>query len=104
MVEIRLDMPSSPNRVQRPWVVPKKPFERENSNQEFYNSRAWRNCRKLFLELNPLCKHCDVVGLTEPAKVVDHIVPINKGGDRFNYDNLQALCVSCHNKKSARDK
>lgn len=96
-------MPSKPNKIKRSWVAETKPFERENSNQEFYNSRAWRKARKLFLDKNPLCKHCEVNNEVVKAKVVDHIVPINKGGEKLNESNFQSLCESCHNKKSASE-
>jgi 5-methylcytosine-specific restriction endonuclease McrA len=36
--------------------------------------------------------------------MTDHIVPINLGGDPWAWDNLQALCNSHHNRKSAKDK
>jgi 5-methylcytosine-specific restriction protein A len=37
------------------------------------------------------------------AKVVDHILPIKKGGERFERSNLQSLCVPCHNAKTASE-
>ena len=37
------------------------------------------------------------------ARVVDHIKPINEGGARYDFTNLQGLCDSCHNKKSGRE-
>ena len=36
--------------------------------------------------------------------MVDHIVPINKGGAPLDMDNLQSLCSHCHAAKTARDK
>ncbi len=38
------------------------------------------------------------------ASVVDHVVPIKDGGERFDAANLQALCVSCHNRKTATER
>ena len=35
--------------------------------------------------------------------MVDHIKPISIGGDRLHQSNLQTLCNSCHNKKSAKE-
>lgn len=34
---------------------------------------------------------------------MDHITPINEGGDRYDFNNLQGLCDKCHNKKSGRE-
>lgn len=96
-------MAKKPVNIKRSWVVERKPFERDNNNDAFYNSWAWRKIRKVFINKNPLCKHCDDKGMTEVATVVDHIKPINLGGDRLNEDNFQSLCESCHNKKSANE-
>lgn len=38
--------------------------------------------------------------MVKPADVVDHIVPIKKGGAELDESNLQPLCHSCHNKKT----
>ncbi|MDQ3583071.1 MAG: HNH endonuclease [Pseudomonadota bacterium] len=37
------------------------------------------------------------------ATLVDHIQPIRQGGNRAARDNLQALCGSCHSRKSASE-
>lgn len=101
MVTKRLVMPKKPNKIKRSWVADFKPFERENSNSDFYNSWTWRKLRKRFIEQNPLCKHCEDVGLITKATVVDHKIRINAGGEALKEDNLQSLCKNCHNKKSA---
>jgi 5-methylcytosine-specific restriction protein A len=36
-----------------------------------------------------------------PTKIIDHIKPILDGGDEWDRDNLQGLCESCHNRKTA---
>lgn len=56
----------------------------------------------MFLRRNPLCVECMKQGKVSPATVVDHIVP--HIGDMvlfWDVDNWQALCVSCHNRKTA---
>ncbi len=69
----------------------------------FYQSANWRRLRANFLRLHPLCRVCARKEQTVPAKVVDHIVPIKDGGGRFDTANLQSLCVSCHNRKTASE-
>ena len=96
-------MPSKPTKIQRAYMPVVKPFERANSNYSFYNSWAWRKVSKLFLLENPLCLHCQAIGIDTPAKVTDHITPINKGGDKLEQNNFQPLCESCHNKKSSSE-
>ena len=66
----------------------------------FYSSTRWRATREAMLRANPLCVTCMFERIARPAVVVDHIVPIKQGGDRFESANLQSLCVSCHNRKS----
>ena len=69
----------------------------------FYQSREWRAVRAAHLTTHPLCVACEAAGRVVPAKVVDHVKPIKEGGARFDAANLQSLCVSCHNAKSARE-
>lgn len=56
------------------------------------------------LEQQPMCEECERRGRLTPAQMVDHIVPINKGGAPLDMDNLQSLCNACHARKSAQDK
>jgi len=34
---------------------------------------------------------------------VDHVRPLSDGGDHYDADNLQALCRSCHARKTCRE-
>jgi 5-methylcytosine-specific restriction endonuclease McrA len=104
MIKHLFDMANAPKKIQRPWVPERKPFERDNWNQEFYNSTPWRKFARVYKDRNPLCVVCERQGLIEPAKVADHIIPINKGGEKFNEKNIQSLCESCHNRKSATER
>ena len=97
-------MPKSPDKIKRSYLPERKAFERDNDNTDFYNSWAWRKAAKRFKDKNPLCVECDKKGIITPVKVVDHIVSINKGGERLDEANFQSLCESCHNKKSAGEK
>lgn len=90
-------------KLNRPWVNERKPFERSNSNASFYNSRTWRKARRKYLDANPLCVQCGENDVVNVATVVDHIVPINKGGESLDESNYQSLCASCHNAKSAKE-
>lgn len=76
----------------------------DKSNTHIYNSRQWRKLRQMILHKQPICVHCERKKIYTTANTIDHILPINKGGAIWSIDNLQALCSSCHNKKSARDK
>jgi len=76
----------------------------KKDNYSFYNSTRWRKISKGYRKKYPLCKHCLDKGITTPSAVVDHIQPIDKGGDKFNSFNLQALCHKCHNRKTGASK
>lgn len=97
-------MAQSPKKIQRRYMPERKSFERDNDNSEFYNSWPWRKAAKKFKDKNPLCVECDNQGIVTKVKVVDHIIPINKGGERLDETNFQSLCESCHNKKSSLEK
>lgn len=30
---------------------------------------------------------------------IDHVIPMDAGGDPFDLDNMQLLCIWCHRKK-----
>ena len=59
--------------------------------------RRWRRLRLIVLRANPICAKCD-----EPATDIDHITPRVRGGTD-SFDNLQALCHSCHSIKTRRE-
>ena len=68
-----------------------------------YDLRAWHRARRAHLASEPLCRMCKARGILKPAKHVDHIIPISKGGDWFDGDNLQSLCHECHSLKTRAD-
>ncbi|WP_179955998.1 HNH endonuclease [Pannonibacter tanglangensis] len=67
-----------------------------------YNTRAWKRLRLVKLSASPVCEVCARRGVVEAARVVDHNTAINAGGDPFPpLDGLTAMCVPCHNSKTA---
>lgn len=72
---------------------------RDQSSKAFYQSKAWRRLREQALKRDAgLCLLCGA-----KADVVDHIKEIKDGGAKLEIHNLQALCHSCHNQKSAKE-
>ena len=69
----------------------------------FYNSKEWRVLARSRIQADGYkCVQCGAW-----ATEVDHIIPIQTadGWDRrYDWDNLQSLCVDCHNKKHNRFK
>ena len=64
--------------------------------------RAGVQRRARWLSMHPLCVHCEAVGRVSAASVVDHFVPLSKGGADDD-SNLQSLCKPCDEVKTAAD-
>ena len=73
--------------------------------KRFYKSARWRKCRASYIATVPggLCEHCN----ESMGYIVDHIIEINSQNINdpeitLNHDNLQYLCLECHNTKTFR--
>ena len=67
-----------------------------------YVTSRWQKLRLAKLAESPVCKACELRGLTVVANTVDHILPIRQGGDPFPaLDGLMSLCERCHNEKTS---
>lgn len=72
----------------------KKEASKERS---IYNNQSWRNYSKRFRAERIICVNFrECKGL---AELVDHIVPIEEGGDMWLEFNHQPMCHACHNRK-----
>ena len=68
-----------------------------------YRLNRWRRKSEGYRRRHPFCEHCLQAGLLVRSTVVDHIVPLSKGGAAFDDKNLQALCHQCHAIKTAEE-
>lgn len=66
---------------------------------KLYHSAKWLRTREKVLARDPICKVCDDALSTQ----VDHIKPLSQGGDPWDIDGLQGICVPCHARKSGRE-
>lgn len=87
-------------------IVKKKPIffnpKAQPNNKKIYNLPEWRGkngLRNLRLTQDPFCCVCG-----KPAEMVDHINPINNGGDPLDYDNTQSMCNNCHQIKRNKER
>ena len=108
--------PTMPRRAARPCSVPGCPelirgkgrFCAQHQAEEYARQDArrgsatrrgygtkWRRIRARFLARYPTCKTCGA-----PATVAHHKVRRRDGG-RDSFDNLMALCTSCHSRLHA---
>ena len=61
----------------------------------------WTRVRRAVLDRDGFrCRRCGKAGRME----VDHLVPLDRGGDPWDLANLQALCRSCHFAKTAAER
>lgn len=65
-------------------------------------SNRWGEYRLRYLKEHPLCVVCEQQGIYTPAKIVDHIIPIEGDNDVLFWpaSNHQSLCVSHHSRKT----
>ena len=61
-----------------------------------YAERAWKPIRKQVLERDRQRCQIGAPGCTGTATHVDHIVPLSRGGARFDPSNLRAACQTCN--------
>lgn len=73
-------------------------------HDQFYATRAWRNCRTSYIKHNPLCVSCESFGRIRPGVDVDHIIERKDGGADYDWANLQTLCKSCHSTKTIAER
>lgn len=77
--------------------------QRRGSRHERGYGAEWEKTRKRILRRDcGLCQPCLMQGKYRPAKQVDHKVPKFEGGTDRD-DNLQAICVACHQDKTAAE-
>lgn len=74
--------------------------------KSFYNSSAWLKCRASYIsKVHGLCESCLARAKHIPGYIVDHIEEISQSNidDPYitlNHENLQYLCLPCHNTKT----
>lgn len=71
--------------------------------EAFYKSKPWRVTRNDYIRVHPMCVKCADECVEHLADVVDHIIDWQDGGSKYDWDNLQSLCYSHHNRKTGRE-
>lgn len=75
-----------------------RPKERQRTGKPLYNSKRWKQIRAEQLATYPACQWPDCHRM---ANQVDHLLPIEVGGDEAP-GNLQSLCRPHHTLKTHR--
>ena len=68
-------------------------------HRNMYTSKRWRKLRRAVLRRDAFrCQLCKkLAGRAE----IDHIKPVESGGELWEMSNLQTLCRDCHFKKTS---
>ncbi len=72
--------------------------------RSFYTSRSWQQCRDAYISsVGGICEECEKRGVVKPGHIVhhiEHITPQNISDPyvTLSWDNLQYVCLECHNK------
>jgi 5-methylcytosine-specific restriction endonuclease McrA len=78
---------------------------RPNAAARGYCSKAHRAWRQAVLTRDAwTCQRCGRVADGHREAHADHVVPISKGGARYDLDNGQTLCHGCHSMKTGRER
>ena len=65
------------------------------------HARRWMRVRRTVLDRDGWrCRRCGRAGRME----VDHVIPLDRGGDPWDAGNLQTLCRPCHVEKTLDDR
>lgn len=90
-----------------------------SNQQKFYSQKVremkertvsydykWREFSKEYRIENPFCVECLKLGNYNCQDIhVDHIIPLEQRPDlKYDHDNCQSLCRSCHGKKTHKEK
>lgn len=77
---------------------------------KFYGTQKWRKCRDAYMErVGHLCEDCLAHGILTPAEIVHHKIELTQENVddpniALSFDNLKAVCRSCHLKEHGRAK
>ena len=72
-------------------------------DSKFYKRKAWETTAAAYRKhCGGLCERCKAQGIYKPAQIVHHkkhLNPENIGDPAiaYGFDNLEALCLDCHN-------
>ena len=92
--QLKWDMPSAKT----------KQWSKDSPILKNYNTTRWEKIRQNHFSKNPFCVICESNGQQVIANVLDHIIPVSKGGEFWTSSNHQGLCKSHHNAKSAKER
>ena len=83
---------------------------RDRDQVAFYHTTAWLKCRDAYIaSVGGICERCAGNGIIRPGYIVHHKEYIHPGNINdpnvlLSFDNLEYLCLDCHNKEHYGEK
>ena len=68
----------------------------DDKGRNIYSTWRWKKLRAAKVAINPLCEHCEKLGIATKVQEVDHKHEIEDGGAVWDIENLQSLCKRHH--------
>lgn len=80
----------------------RKPWAHRTPETELKRIRGRKGqaLRQRRLMADPICRDCKAQGKVTATQVIDHIIPLAKGGEDVD-SNCRGLCYACHDKRTA---
>lgn len=73
--------------------------QRRDESDSFYKTERWKKLSAYYRKRHPVCESCD----NAASDITDHIKPYKTHPQLgLDWDNLRALCRSCHNRIGER--
>lgn len=76
----------------------------DEQGRNLYHTTRWKKLRAAKVAINPICEHCETLGIARSVEEVDHIIEIEDGGTFWDISNLQSLCRRHHKIKTDKAK
>lgn len=88
--------------------IPKPVIQQETkvikiNGVELYKTNRHRNASARHRMKYPYCYTCQEQGITTLADMMDHVIPVNVGGDPWDRRNRMSMCHNCHNSKRGKE-
>lgn len=87
----------------KPLNSKRKTFCNQRCIRDFFMKTDWKRVQKvIYARDGGICMKCGKE-VSKDNFHVDHIVPVSKGGDEWDLENLELSCPECNLKKGAKE-
>lgn len=93
------------NKRKRPWHKDNRTHGFSKKNQDFYNSSKWRNYSRNYRLKNRRCYICNKIHADYRGLMVEHVIPIEQGGSKWDERNHGSICKNpCAKIKTGKER